>query len=226
METKTVRRDACQPRIWEKDSHDTTDHGGRALSQRSPGRWKEARDKEFLRNRCYFMHWGEGKSLSAHVQAAIRCPACSDHWCFKTYLLEHLGFLEASCIRTGILLDAYSMFSMLDWVPWVLLIPAIAPEKQKHKQVTIGMGSCWDKMLFESERQFLLSTLACHVLHLTKLSNLFALPSLLAFFSLGDFWKMVWLLNVTNPSKIANPHPLKIWQNINMLHSWWIFSWL
>lgn len=174
------------------------------------------------------MHWEEGKSFSAHVHVAVRCPACSDHWCFKTYLLEHLEFLVAGCIRIGILLEAYSMFSMLDWVPWVLLIPAIVPEKQKHEQVSIGMRSCWNK-LFESERQFLCSTLACHILHLTKFSNLFALPSLLAFFSLGDFWKMVWLLNEMNPSKIANPSPkktLKIWQNIDMLHSCWIFSWL
>lgn len=160
------------------------------------------------------MHWEEGKSFSAHVHVAVRCPACSDHWCFKTYLLEHLEFLEAGCIRIGVLLEAYSMFSMLDWIPRVLLIPAIAPGKQKHEQVSIGMGSCWNKLLFESERQFLLSTLACHILHLTKLSNLFALPSLLVFFSLADFWKMVWLLHVMNSSKIANPPFKKNFKNL------------
>lgn len=104
---------------WVKDFHYMADHRGQALSQRFLGRWRQGRGKEILRNRCRFMGWEEGKSYSVHVHVAtgwsLFSPSCSYCCDSKTYLLEHLDFLEAGCIKIGVLLEAY--YYSEDWVP-------------------------------------------------------------------------------------------------------------
>lgn len=39
----------------------------------------------------------------------------------KAYLLETLEFLEAVCVRVSELMEAYPVFSLVDWVPKGLL---------------------------------------------------------------------------------------------------------